>query len=173
MFFVICGGGRMNSLLSTSLLAVVLLLSACGGGSSDSSGSRAMNDMKKQSEEFFKNSYEKSYVNYPDCQIDQSKGIIYVGRNYGNGNKAPTNPLTKELDKFPQFKKRQLNAIVPQECKVKLPNLNGGLTFSLKCHTNLSTNNLPYIYIKGESRHMGELKNMIKTGKPYLVSCLK
>lgn len=138
----------MKSLLSTSLLAVVLLLSACGGGSSDSSGSRAMNDMKKQSEEFFKNSYEKSYVNYPDCQIDQSKGIIYVGR-------------------------RQLNAIVPQECKVKLPNLNGGLTFSLKCHTRLSTNNLPYIYIKGESRHIGELKNMIKTGKPYLVNCLK
>lgn len=148
MFFVISGGVRMKSLLSTSLLAVVLLLSACGGGSSDSSGSRAMNDMKKQSEEFFKNSYEKSYVNYPDCQIDQSKGIIYVGR-------------------------RQLNAIVPQECKVKLPNLNGGLTFSLKCYTNLSTNNLPYIYIKGESRHIGELKNMIKTGKPYLVNCLK
>lgn len=147
MFFMI-GRVRMKSLLSTSLLAVVLLLSACGGGSSDSSGSRAMNDMKKQSEEFFKNSYEKSYVNYPDCQIDQSKGIIYVGR-------------------------RQLNAIVPQECKVKLPNLNGGLTFSLKCYTNLSTNNLPYIYIKGESKHIGELKNMIKTGKPYLVSCLK
>ena len=147
MFFMI-GRVRMKSLLSTSLLAVVLLLSACGGGSSDSSGSRAMNDMKKQSEEFFKNSYEKSYVNYPDCQIDQNKGIIYVGR-------------------------RQLNAIVPQECKVKLPNLNGGLTFSLKCHTNLSTNNLPYIYIKGASGHMGELKNMIKTGKPYLVSCLK
>lgn len=148
MFFVISGEVRMKSLLSTSLLAVVLLLSACGGGSSDSSGSRAMNDMKKQSEAFFKGAYEKSYANYPDCQIDQSKGIIYVGR-------------------------RQLNAIVPQECKVKLPNLNGGLTFSLKCYTNLSTNNLPYIYIKGESRHIGELKNMIKTGKPYLVSCLK
>ena len=138
----------MKFLYGIGVLAVALSLTACGGGSSDSSGSRAMNDMKKQSEEFFKNSYEKSYVNYPDCQIDQSKGIIYVGR-------------------------RQLNAIVPQECKVKLPNLNGGLTFSLKCYTNLSTNNLPYINIKGESRHMGELKNMIKTGKPYLVSCLK
>lgn len=138
----------MKALFTTTMLAAAMTLTACGGGSSDSSGSRAMNDMKKQSEEFFKNSYEKSYVNYPDCQIDQSKGIIYVGR-------------------------RQLNAIVPQECKVKLPNLNGGLTFSLKCHTNLSTNNLPYINIKGESRHIGELKNMIKTGKPYLVSCLK
>lgn len=138
----------MKFLYGIGVLAVALSLTACGGGSSDSSGSRAMNDMKKQSEEFFKNSYEKSYVNYPDCQIDQSKGIIYVGR-------------------------RQLNAIVPQECKVKLPNLNGGLTFSLKCYTNLSTNNLPYINIKGESRHIGELKNMIKTGKPYLVSCLK
>lgn len=147
MFFMI-GRVRMKSLLSTSLLAVVLLLSACGGGSSDSSGSRAMNDMKKQSEEFFKNSYEKSYVNYPDCQIDQSKGIIYVGR-------------------------RQRNAIVPQECKVKLPNLNGGLTFSLQCYTNLSTNNLPIYRIKGDFRHIGELKNMIKTGKPYLVRCLK
>lgn len=165
----------MKFLYGIGVLAVALSLTACGGGSSDSSGSRAMNDMKKQSEAFFKGAYEKSYANYPDCQIDENKGIIFAGRNYGNGNKAPTNPLTKELDKFPQFKKRQLNAIVPQECKVKLPNLNGGLTFSLKCqsYTNLSTNNLPYINIKGESRHMGELKNMIKTGKPYLVSCLK
>lgn len=165
----------MKSLLSTSLLAVVLLLSACGGGSSDSSGSRAMNDMKKQSEAFFKGAYEKSYANYPDCQIDENKGIIFAARNYGNGNKALTNPLTKELDKFSQLEKRKSSNIFPQECKVKLPNLNGGLTFSLKCqsYTNLSTNNLPYINIKGESRHMGELKNMIKTGKPYLVSCLK
>lgn len=126
------------------ILSIALLLSACGG-SSDSSGSGQNNS---SSEDI----YEIRFRSLPNCVVDETNKIIYAAKNDG-----PTSPIA-----VPGIPNR-----ITEECKVKRSNINGGLTFSLKCLSVGST----FISVYAEKSHMTALQEMLRTGKPYQVTC--
>lgn len=129
----------MKNAFSIALFTITtaLTLTACGGGSSDSSGNY----------EFFNtDAYETPFRHLPNCTVDTVQKIIYAGKNNGNP---------------------RLSQLIPQECKVKLPELNGGLTFSLKC-TMYNSSRLEY---KANQRYKNQIETMLKSGNPYRVSC--
>lgn len=86
--------------------------------------------------------YETSFRHLPDCTIDRALKTIHI---------PPLSPRSS----------------LAKECKVKLPELNGGLTFSLDCRFGSK------VEIRGERRHIDALKKMVETGKPYTVICPK
>lgn len=101
-----------------------------------SSDSSGTQAFKEQIENSSRQHYEMRFFGLTSCQIDTNSRIIYVD------SKA-----------------------ISQKCKVKLPELNDGLSFSLQCLRQTN------VLIKGESKHIEALKNMVKTGHPYTVIC--
>lgn len=126
-----------------TVLASALLLTACGGGDSDSSGS------------YVPSFNEVQFNHLPNCTVRTIAGLTII--NAGQNDSS----------------NKRLSALAPQECKVRLPKVNGGMTFSLKCQRYVSENEQPLVYIKGQENHMKGLENMVKTGEPYLVACIK
>lgn len=124
-------------------LVSTLLLTACGGGSSDSSGNI---------ETFNVGAYESRLFNLPSCQIDHTLKIIHAGRTGRND---------------------RISQLVPQECKVRLPDVNGGYTFSLRCQSYVSTQERPVISYYATKKYESSVVNLITNSKPYIVACIK
>lgn len=126
-----------------TVLANSLLLTACGGGDSDSSGNI---------ETFDVGAYESRLFNLPSCQIDHTLKIIHAGRS-GRSDR--------------------ISQLVPQECKVRLPDVNGGYAFSLKCQSYVSTQERPMINYYATKKYESSVVNLITNSKPYIVACIK
>ncbi|WP_394261895.1 hypothetical protein [Moraxella boevrei] len=135
----------MKNLFNTAILtlATTLTLTACGGGSSDSSGNFDSFDV---------GAYQARLVNLPSCQIDHTLKIIHAGKNGKND---------------------RISQLVPQECKVKLPDVNGGYAFSLKCQSYVSLQERPTVSYYATKKYESSVINLIKNGKTYHVACVK
>lgn len=133
----------MKISIFATVLASSLLLTACGGGDSDSSGNI---------ETFDVGAYESRLFNLPSCQIDHTLKIIHAGRTGRND---------------------RISQLVPQECKVRLPDVNGGYAFSLKCQSYVSTQERPVISYYATKKYESSVVNLIKNSKPYIVACIK
>lgn len=150
----------MKNLFNTAILtlATTLALTACGGGSSDSSG------IPQPPRWMQEHNYEFGFRHLPTCQVDRASKIIYASRN---DKAVPISPITGKPN-------RRLTSLIPEECKVKLPEVNGGLTFSLKCERYVKADESSFsVSVNAERRHIESVNNMIKTGKPYYVACVK
>lgn len=141
----------MKNFFPSLFVTITVSLTACGGGSSDSSGSS--NNISTSNNTNEDATYELRFNSLPRCQVDMTNKIISAGRYVPDSGYI--NPVSVD--------------VVPQECKVKLPELNGGLTFSLRCNSYTAS----YVVFSGEKSHIDELSNMIKTGQPYLITCNK
>lgn len=96
--------------------------------------------------------------------MDRASKIIYASKN---DKAVPISPITGKPN-------RTLTSLIPEECKVKLPDVNGGLTFSLKCERYVKADEVSFfVSVNAERSHIESVNNMIKTGKPYYVACVK
>lgn len=99
-------------------------------------------------------SNEIQFNHLPSCAVRTVAGLTIINAGQNDGNP-------------------RLSALAPRECKVRLPKVNGGMTFSLRCQRYVSANEQPRVYIKGQEDYMKGLENMLKTGEPYVVTCIQ
>ncbi len=99
-------------------------------------------------EDMAKRSYEFSFVSLPECRVDYTKKIIYAAQSTSR-----TDSLRAEVN----------------GCKTTISGLNNNMMFSLKC--DFLDNRK--VSIRGLKDHVESLKNMVETGTPYIVTCIK